>query len=63
MNLKTSIWRLLYVSQLENYSSLAMLIICHLFVQQLEGLENIFKLSSLHMELKFDEWKDLTITT
>ena len=32
-------------------------------MQQLQGLENVFKFVSPHMELKSDKWKDLNITT
>lgn len=40
-----------------------MLILCHLFMQQLQGLENVFKFVTPHIELKSDKWKDLNITT
>jgi hypothetical protein len=32
-------------------------------MQQLEGIGNVFKYASLHMELKSDKWKDLNVTT
>ena len=40
-----------------------MLIHCHLFMQQLEGLEHIFQYALLQIELKSDKWKKLNITT
>lgn len=43
--------------------SVVMLIFCHLFVQQVEGLQNLFKYASLNMELKADKWPDLNVTT
>ena len=39
-----------------------MLILCHLFIQQLKGLENVFEYASLQVELKTDKWKDLNIS-
>ena len=32
-------------------------------MQKLEGLENVFQYASLQIELKFDKWKDVNITT
>ena len=51
------------LNKIFSYSLLVQLIICHLFVQQLEGLEKLFKFASEHMELNSDKWKDLNVTT
>jgi hypothetical protein len=32
-------------------------------MQQLQGLENVLKIASHHMELKFDKWKDVNVTS
>jgi hypothetical protein len=32
-------------------------------MQQLQGLENVLKIASRHMELKFDKWKDVNVTS
>ena len=45
-----------------SYLSPVMLILFHLFVQQLKGLEDLFKYAAKHMEVKSYKWRDLNVT-